>query len=99
MPVQNGVEAKFPPSCPFPFPQPCTTPGTERCEEAVQALGKQYDIVINIQGDEPLIDPEIINSCVRALQSAPDAMYRYGFHANPSLVNDRRPCKFIGPWQ
>lgn len=78
MPVENGVEAKFPPSCPFPIPQPCTTPGTERCEEAVQALGKQYDIVINIQGDEPLIDPGTIDAVVTALQDSPDAVYRWG---------------------
>lgn len=31
--------------------------GTDRCLEAVQRLGAQEDIVINIQGDEPFIDP------------------------------------------
>lgn len=43
-------------------------PGTERCNEALQKLGKTYDIVVNIQGDEPLIEPEIIDGIVRALQ-------------------------------
>jgi len=42
--------------------------GTERCNEALQKLGKNYDIVINIQGDEPLIEPEIIDGVVKALQ-------------------------------
>lgn len=31
--------------------------GTDRCCEAVQMLEEQYDAVINIQGDEPFIDP------------------------------------------
>lgn len=42
--------------------------GTERCNEALQKLEKQYDIVVNIQGDEPLIEPEIIDGVVKALQ-------------------------------
>ncbi|KAK6132772.1 hypothetical protein DH2020_033500 [Rehmannia glutinosa] len=42
--------------------------GTERCNEALQKLGKQYDVVVNIQGDEPLIEPEIIDGVVKALQ-------------------------------
>ncbi|XP_050882652.1 3-deoxy-manno-octulosonate cytidylyltransferase, mitochondrial isoform X4 [Lathyrus oleraceus] len=49
--------------------------GTERCSEALQKLGKKYDIVVNIQGDEPLIEPEIIDGVVKALQAAPDAVF------------------------
>lgn len=49
--------------------------GTERCNEALQKLDKKYDIVVNIQGDEPLIEPEIIDGIVKALQSAPDAVF------------------------
>ncbi|KAL0301171.1 UNVERIFIED_CONTAM: 3-deoxy-manno-octulosonate cytidylyltransferase, mitochondrial [Sesamum radiatum] len=49
--------------------------GTERCNEALQKLGKKYDVVVNIQGDEPLIEPEIIDGIVKALQAAPDAVF------------------------
>ena len=49
--------------------------GTERCEKAMAALGETFDVVVNVQGDEPLIEPEIIDACVRALQASPDAVY------------------------
>lgn len=42
--------------------------GTERCNEALQKFKKKFDIVVNIQGDEPLIEPEIIDGVVKALQ-------------------------------
>ena len=38
--------------------------GTDRCCEAVEILEQQYDAVINIQGDEPFIDPRHINLLV-----------------------------------
>ncbi|CAK9183015.1 unnamed protein product [Ilex paraguariensis] len=49
--------------------------GTERCNEALQKLEKKYDIIVNIQGDEPLIEPEVIDGVVKALQAAPDAVF------------------------
>jgi len=43
--------------------------GTERCEEVVQKLksnGETFDVVVNIQGDEPFVKPEqidLLTSC------------------------------------
>lgn len=40
--------------------------GTDRCFEAYTKLGKEYDVIINIQGDEPFIQPdqlEAIKAC------------------------------------
>ena len=38
--------------------------GTERCAEAIEILnsnGEEYDVILNIQGDEPLVKPQDIN--------------------------------------
>lgn len=41
--------------------------GTDRCFEALQKTERNYDYVINIQGDEPFISPEPINSLAKVL--------------------------------
>ncbi len=42
--------------------------GTDRCAEVLQKLGPDYRYVINIQGDEPFIDPEQIDTLASVLQ-------------------------------
>lgn len=41
--------------------------GTDRCFEAYQQLNKAYDFIINVQGDEPFIQPEQIRTLVSIL--------------------------------
>lgn len=41
--------------------------GTSRCAEVVDKLGEDFDAVINIQGDEPFINPEQIDSLARLM--------------------------------
>lgn len=36
--------------------------GTDRCFEALQKMSGEYDVLINIQGDEPFIQPEQIET-------------------------------------
>ena len=38
--------------------------GTERCNEVVQKINSNYDLIINIQGDEPYIQPKQINELI-----------------------------------
>ncbi len=39
--------------------------GTDRCNEVVQKINDDYNIVVNIQGDEPYINPEQIEQVVQ----------------------------------
>jgi len=49
--------------------------GTDRVAEATQLLGLADDsLVLNLQGDEPLISPVLINQVARELVKTPDAM-------------------------
>ena len=48
--------------------------GTDRLQEVVQKLGFYADdIVVNVQGDEPLIPPRVINQVAHNLAAVPDA--------------------------
>ncbi len=40
---------------------PTHTSGTERCAEVIQKLDEEFQVIINIQGDEPFIDPDQID--------------------------------------
>ncbi len=41
--------------------------GTDRCWDALQQLGADYQYIINIQGDEPFLDPEQIDELAAIL--------------------------------
>ena len=43
--------------------------GTERCFEAYRKIGEKVDVVINIQGDEPFIQPEQIEELKNCFDS------------------------------
>lgn len=46
--------------------------GTERCAEAADKLGNEYDIVVNFQGDAPLTPPWFVEDLINALKEKPD---------------------------
>ena len=39
--------------------------GTERIAEAYKKIKKKYDLVVDIQGDEPLVDPKQIDNVIK----------------------------------
>ncbi|MFC4276853.1 3-deoxy-manno-octulosonate cytidylyltransferase [Achromobacter aloeverae] len=48
--------------------------GTDRLSEAVHALGLADDaVVVNVQGDEPLIEPTLVDAVAGLLAERPDA--------------------------
>ena len=48
--------------------------GTDRLAEAIELLGvDDNEIVVNVQGDEPLIHPELINAVAEQLHQQPNA--------------------------
>ena len=49
--------------------------GSDRLAECCELLGLRGDeAVVNVQGDEPLIDPRLINACARELQAHSDCV-------------------------
>ncbi len=56
--------------------------GSDRLGEACELLGLDgADVVLNVQGDEPLIDPAMIDSCADLLERRPDCVMATAAHA------------------
>ncbi|MCM2251216.1 MAG: 3-deoxy-manno-octulosonate cytidylyltransferase [Ramlibacter sp.] len=69
--------------------------GSDRLAEACELLGLSgADLVVNVQGDEPLIEPALIDSVAALLQRHPDAAMSTAAHpidgveefVNPNVV-------------
>jgi 3-deoxy-manno-octulosonate cytidylyltransferase (CMP-KDO synthetase) len=69
--------------------------GSDRLAQACQILGLgPEEIVVNVQGDEPLIDPDLIDAVARLLAERPDCAMSTAAHAiddwadfqNPNIV-------------
>lgn len=48
--------------------------GTSRIAEAVEKLGVEAELIVNVQGDEPEIDPAVIDLAVTTLAKAGDCV-------------------------
>ncbi len=66
--------------------------GSDRLAEACELLGLQDDeIVVNVQGDEPLIEPQLILDIAALLQNAPLASMSTAAHVITSVEEFRNP--------
>jgi 3-deoxy-manno-octulosonate cytidylyltransferase (CMP-KDO synthetase) len=66
--------------------------GSDRLAEACQLLGLPPDaVVVNVQGDEPLIPHALINDVARVLTERPDASMSTAAHAIGSLEEFTNP--------
>lgn len=68
--------------------------GTERCADALERLGAEFDIIVNLQGDAPLTPGVVVTELVAALaEDADAAMATAGLRCSPGtyahLVNDQ----------
>lgn len=69
--------------------------GSDRLAEACMLLGLDgSDVVVNVQGDEPLLDPQMIDACAALLAQRADCVMSTAAHAidaqdeldNPNVV-------------
>ena len=66
--------------------------GSDRLAEACDLLGLQdSDVVVNVQGDEPLIDPASINAAAELLQTRNDCSMSTLAHAIDSVADFANP--------
>jgi 3-deoxy-manno-octulosonate cytidylyltransferase (CMP-KDO synthetase) len=66
--------------------------GSDRLAEACQLLGLEADdVVVNVQGDEPLILPQLINDVALLLAQRPEASMSTAAHAIDSLEEFMNP--------
>jgi 3-deoxy-manno-octulosonate cytidylyltransferase (CMP-KDO synthetase) len=66
--------------------------GSDRLAEACELLGlRDGEIVVNVQGDEPLIDPMLINAVADILKTLPDASMGTAAHAIDSEADLANP--------
>lgn len=71
------------------------TSGTERCQEALGKIEGEFDFVINIQGDEPFINPEHIDKLINSLNSSTEVATLCMPIENSADLNDKSIPKLV----
>ena len=66
--------------------------GSDRLAEACDILGlADEDIVVNVQGDEPLMDPDLVQAVAALLQATPQASMGTAAHAITEVADFANP--------
>ena len=66
--------------------------GSDRLAEACEHLGLDGDdAVVNVQGDEPLIDPALVRACAALLAEQPDCVMGTAAHAIDAAADFANP--------
>jgi len=66
--------------------------GSDRLAEACEQLGLDgSDLVVNVQGDEPLIDPALIDACAAELVRRPECVMSTAAHPIDAVDEFRNP--------
>ena len=66
--------------------------GSDRLAEACERLGLDgEDLVVNVQGDEPLIEPALIDACAALLEARPDCVMSTAAHPIHSIDEWHNP--------
>lgn len=66
--------------------------GSDRLAEACVTLGlREDDIIVNVQGDEPLIDPALVQACAELLEHRSDCVAATAAHSIDSVADLRNP--------
>ena len=66
--------------------------GSDRLAQACDLLGLSNDsIVVNVQGDEPLMDPTLVSAVAKLLQNTPTASISTAAHAIEKITDFHNP--------
>jgi 3-deoxy-manno-octulosonate cytidylyltransferase (CMP-KDO synthetase) len=70
--------------------------GPDRVAEAARTIGGEWDAIVNVQGDEPLLAPEALDAAVIALRDDPgaDATTLAHWEGDPEAL-ERPQCVFV----
>ena len=70
--------------------------GTERVAEVAERPDyRSFDVIVNVQGDEPFVDRSGINAALRLVQDGGFPIATVGAKADPSVLNDPNVVKVV----
>ena len=86
---EKVAEALAPYNTPVMLTSPDHPTGTDRIAEVMRQ--REEDLVVNVQGDEPLIDPATIDDAIRPLLERPGVVMSTARHLIPHIEQAQNP--------